>query len=106
MGGNADGWCPLHIAVMHSSRNDAELVNALLHVGAEPNALTTCSQEASALHLAVSHASVEAVSALIMGKADLESKDGEDITPLFLAAGRGDADVLQCLLDANASLEA
>ena len=99
-----NGWTPLHLAV-RSNRNPA-VTAALLEVGADVHARQE--DGPTPLHDA---ATAEVVALLLEAGADIEARatylgwrqpNGRDMTPLHVAAKRGNAAVFMALLDARA----
>ena len=98
------GWTPLHLAV-DSNRNPA-VTAALIEVGADVHARQE--DGPTPMHDA---ATAEVVALLLAAGADIEARatylgrhqpNGRDMTPLHVAAKRGNAAVFMALLDAGA----
>ena len=98
------GWSPLHLAV-NSNRNPA-VAAALIEAGAD--VLARQNDGPTPLHDA---ATAEVVALLLAAGADIEARarysgwyqpNGRDMTPLHVAAKRGNAAVFMALLEAGA----
>ena len=99
-GAKANGYghgrgIPLHHAAKHGT---AEMVDALLAAGANPDARANTGPP---LHVAVEHGTAEMVAALVAAGADSSKRDRSNRTPFDLAKLRGDQGVLAVLLDAD-----
>ncbi|XP_067101085.1 ankyrin repeat and SOCS box protein 3 isoform X2 [Osmerus mordax] len=96
-----DSSCPLYAAV---SAGHKEVVELLIRKGAEINGEHTSSCWSS-LHLAAYKGSSEIVRLLIaVPGCELEARDDNNITPLFLSAQYGRRECLQILIDAGADV--
>jgi ankyrin repeat protein len=95
-----DRETPLHAAVRSGS---AEVVRALLHSGASPNAANR--HGATPLHLAVQNNSLDIVDDLLGRGASAEARDQFGCTPLQDAARKGSPAVLRRLLAAGAKVQ-
>ena len=92
----ADGWTALHLAAFYGH---ADAVRLLLDRGAPPAALSRNSTGNTALHAAIAGSMDGAViAALLEGGSDVNAIGANDITPLHLAAARGDRGVADLLM--------
>ncbi|NXU94962.1 IKBB inhibitor, partial [Xiphorhynchus elegans] len=83
---NYDGYTPLHVAIL---RRDLELVQLLLHAGANPETPEpSCGR--SPLHLAVEAQSPEVAECLLRGGARPDPRTFSGYTPLYSARRRPD----------------
>lgn len=93
------GDTPLSLAI---ARGHCEVAKILLGAGADPN--TAGMNDASPLQEAVTRGRLDLVEELLFAGAHPSSQHPETgETPLFIAAGKGFADVVQALLRAEAS---
>ena len=97
---DATGRTALMIA---AEKDEAATVAALLSGGADAHATSAAGR--TALALAVQAGAARATGALI-GAGELETADRDGMTPLAIAAQRGDGEILGRLLRAHAALEA
>jgi ankyrin repeat protein len=88
----------IHDLELAVSRNDVRLIRDLINKGANPN-------ERFQLHRAVMFNHLEACSVLLKGGAEVELKDDDGLTPLMLAAQRGEPAIIKLLLAAGANPE-
>ncbi|MCA2990878.1 ankyrin repeat domain-containing protein [Gemmatimonas sp.] len=104
---SSDGWTPLHLAAFFG-RDDA--VALLIDHGAPLDAHATNATRNTPLHAALAGAARPGiVRRLILAGADVEARGAGNITPLHLAASRGDEALCDLLLargaDPLASME-
>ena len=92
-----DDVTPLHEAVF-KSQEDLAVIQALLEAGADPNA-TTNRENLTPLHAANSAAVVHS---LLAAGADLEAAARGGASPLYVAVGDENLEVIQALLEAGA----
>ncbi|XP_039208157.1 B-cell lymphoma 3 protein isoform X1 [Crotalus tigris] len=95
---------PLHLAVIIAQPS---LVKLLLSHGASPMVLDRNGQ--TALHLACEHGSLRCLRELLEGSPaglDLEARNFEGFTPLHLAVGSSNSDMVLALLDHGADVDA
>ena len=91
-----DGWTPLHLACFFG-REDAAML--LVDSGAPIDALSTNATRNTPLHAALAGACVPAlVKRLIMAGADVQALGEHGITPLHIAASRGDETLCDLLI--------
>ena len=92
----ADGWTALHLAAFFGR---AEAVAALLEAGADARAVSANATANTPLHAALAGcAGLDIVDALLARGADAGAAAGAGVTPLHLAAKRGDAAIAKRLL--------
>ncbi len=92
----ADGWTPLHLACFFGREGAAAL---LIDVGAPLDAISTNATGNTPLHAAIAGASVHGiVKRLVMAGADVTALGERRITPLHIAASRGDEALCDLLL--------
>ncbi|HUT61814.1 MAG TPA: ankyrin repeat domain-containing protein [Phycisphaerae bacterium] len=101
------GYTPLRYA---SSSGNREVALLLLAEGADVNAQPG-GGERSALHFAVQGGHAALVELLLNHGADIEAKqefssDADGVTPLLLAAGKGNVEIVKLLLSKGADLKA
>lgn len=93
---SSDGWTPLHLAAFFG-REDA--VALLIDHGAPLDAHSTNATRNTPLHAAIAGASKPAiVRRIIFAGADVESRGASNITPLHVAASRGDTALCDLLV--------
>jgi ankyrin repeat protein len=97
-----DGMTALHWA---AAKNNVELVNALLHAGANVRAATRLGGY-TPLVLAARNGSDAVVEPLLAAGADVNVRTSNGATPLMLAAGSGNVAVVDDLLAHGADIEA
>ena len=91
-----DGWTALHLAAFFGR---ADAVAALLAAGADARAVSANATANTPLHAALAgRAGLEIVDALLARGADAGAVAGAGVTPLHLAATRGDAALVKRLL--------
>jgi ankyrin repeat protein len=91
-----DGWTPLHLAAFHGA---ADEVAALLATGASPHALSRNALANTPLHAAIAGAGDDrVVRALLAGGAAAGIRAALGVTPLHLAAARGNRALCELLL--------
>jgi ankyrin repeat protein len=97
---NDDGWTPLHLAAF---RGDAEEVATLIALGASPLARSRNAMANTPLHAAIAGAESDlVVRALIAGGAGAGLPAAQGVTPLHLAASRGNRALCEVLLSHGA----
>lgn len=104
---SSDGWTPLHLAGFFG-RDDA--VALLIDHGAPLDAHSTNATRNTPLHAALAGATkATIVRRLVFAGADVEARGAHNITPLHLAASRGDSALCDLLLargaDPHAKME-
>ena len=102
-----DGWTPLHLAAFFG-RDEA--VALLIDHGAPLDALSTNDMRNTPLHAALAGATkASVVRRLVLAGCDVEARGAGNITPLHLAASRGDGVVCDLLIargaDPRAAME-
>ena len=101
---SSDGWTPLHLAAFFG-RVDA--VALLIDLGAPLDANSTNATRNTPLHAALAGATnATIVRRLIFAGADINARGGHNITPLHLAASRGDAALCDLLIHRGAEIHA
>lgn len=101
---SGDGWTPLHLAGFFG-RDDA--VALLIDYGAPLEAYSTNATRNSPLHAALAGATkASIVRRLVFAGANVEARGAGNVTPLHLAASRGDAALCELLISRGASLDA
>lgn len=99
-----DGWTPLHLAAFHGALAD---VQALLAAGASPHSRSRNAMENTPLHAALAGAQDAAVvRALLAGGASATLAVAHGVTPLHLAASRGNRALCELLLAHGADARA
>lgn len=89
--GDPAGWTPL---MYGASRGFSRIVETLLNVGADTS--VRMESGCTALRLAV-------VTLLVQAGADLDAINCQGLTPLHLAAGLGNSEIVQALIEAGSS---
>ncbi|HMB93116.1 MAG TPA: ankyrin repeat domain-containing protein [Rhodothermales bacterium] len=96
-----DGWTPLHLACFFGH---AETARVLLDAGSEVRCWSRNATKNTPLHAAIAgirdHALIER---LIEQGADVNAAGGAGVTPLHLAASRGDMELVDLLLTHGAT---
>lgn len=101
---SSDGWTPLHLAAFFG-REDA--VTLLIDHGAPLDAHSTNATRNSPLHAALAGAlNANVVRRLIFAGADVTALGAHRITPLHLAASRGDSALCDLLIARGAEIHA
>lgn len=101
---SSDGWSPLHLAAFFG-RDEA--VALLIDHGAPLDAHSTNATRNTPLHAALAGATkASVVRRLVLAGADVEARGAHNITPLHLAASRGDAAVCDLLVHRGADPQA
>lgn len=101
---SSDGWTPLHLAAFFG-RDDA--VALLIDHGAPLDAHSTNATRNAPLHAALAGATkASVVRRLILAGADVEARGAQNVTPLHLAASRGDAALCDLLIARGADPQA
>lgn len=99
-----DGWTPLHLACFFGKEAAAAL---LIDSGASLDALSTNATRNTPLHAAIAGACVHAlVKRLVLAGADVAALGEGDITPLHVAASRGDDALCDLLIARGANAHA
>jgi ankyrin repeat protein len=97
-----DGWTPLHLACYFGQ---AQAAGLLLARGADRNAVSTNPTQNTPLHAAIAGAQDhEIIERLLAQGADVNAVDGDGVTPLHLAASRGDVALIDLLLARGAEV--
>lgn len=100
----ADGWTPLHLACFFGKEEAATL---LIDAGAPLQLLSTNGTRNTPLHAAIAGACLHSlVKRLVMAGADVTALGETGITPLHVAASRGDAELCDLLIARGAMLHA
>jgi ankyrin repeat protein len=97
-----DGMTALHWA---ASKNNPELVDVLLHAGANVKATTRIGGY-TPLILAARNGSAKAIEPLVKAGADVNARTANGATPLMLAAASGDVDSVTALVEHDAEVNA
>lgn len=98
---SSDGWTPLHLACFFG-RDDA--VALLIDHGAPLDAHSTNATRNTPLHAALAGSTkASIVRRLVFAGADVESRGALNITPLHLAASRGDTALCDLLVSRGAN---
>jgi ankyrin repeat protein len=101
---SSDGWTPLHLAAFFG-RDDA--VALLIDHAAPLDAHSTNATRNTPLHAALAGATkASVVRRLILAGADVEARGAHGITPLHLAASRGDSALCELLIARGADPQA
>jgi uncharacterized protein len=98
---SSDGWTPLHLAAFFGH---ADLANALLDRGADPNALSTNAMRNTPLHAAAAGGKTELVQLLLQNGADSNARQEGGFTALHSAAQAGNRDMVAVLLAHGAAV--
>jgi len=97
---SADGWTALHLAAFMGNRQTAE---ALLELGSSLSTLSKNQMANQPLHAALAgKTDRELVGMLIERGADVNARGGAGVTPLHLAASRGDGVLCEVLIKKGA----
>lgn len=97
---SADGWTPLHLACFFGR---AEAAHRLLDAGADVGVLSDNPTRNTPLHAALAGVrDAELIRRLIDAGAEVNAVGGGGLTPLHLAAARGDIELIEMLLAAGA----
>eukprot|EP01083_Nonionella_stella_P232303 819657_1 len=92
------GYSPLHYAVNVQYDWSPKVTDALLHLGADVNALTKDNK--SALYLAVKSISPENVKRILAeSNVDVNEPDIDGQTPIYIASWSGNTEIVQLLLE-------
>ncbi len=101
---SSDGWTPLHLAAFFG-RDEA--VTLLIDHGAPLDALSTNAARNTPLHAALAGAlNPVIVRRLIFAGADVTARGAHHVTPLHLAASRGDGAICDLLIARGAEVQA
>jgi uncharacterized protein len=99
-----DGWTPLHLAAFFGQTSAAE---TLLERGAEVHARSRNPTANTPLHAALAGRTETALVRLLLAhRADANARGGAGVTPLHLAASRGNRELVEALLEHGATLSA
>ncbi|MCU0617674.1 MAG: ankyrin repeat domain-containing protein [Gemmatimonadaceae bacterium] len=99
-----DGWTALHLAAFHGTRDE---VHRLLAAGASPHVLSRNAMANTPLHAAIAGAQHdEIVRALLDAGASASLAVAHGVTPLHLAASRGNRALCELLLAKGADASA
>ena len=86
---------------------DTGAVEFCLRNGADANAMLGLTNKMTALHLGMMvKAPVEIIKILLKNGADVKTPDSKGITPLHLAAAKGDTELVKCFIAAGADVNA
>ncbi len=100
----ADGWTPLHLAAFTGHREAAE---ALLESGADLRAVSKNSTANQPLHAALAGKTDRGLVEMLLERgADPKARGGGGVTPLHLAASRGDWPLCELLIEKGADAAA
>lgn len=101
---SGDGWTPLHLAAFFGRR---EAVDLLLAHGASLTAVSTGQERNRPLNAALAGVCDPGiVRALVAAGADVNAPGGGGVTPLHVAASRGNAELVRFLRGAGARVTA
>jgi uncharacterized protein len=99
-----DGWTPLHLAAFFGQTAAAEL---LIARGSDPGARSRNATGNTPLHAALAgHEQPALVHLLLAHGADVNARAALGVTPLHLAASRGNGDLVEALLERGATVDA
>jgi len=99
-GHSSDGWTALHLAAFMGHRQTAE---ALLELGADLSALSKNQMANHPLHAALAGKTDRAVVEMLLERgADANARGASGVTPLHLAASRGDGGLCDLLISKGA----
>lgn len=97
---SADGWTALHLAAFMGHQKTAE---ALLELGADLSSLSKNQMANQPLHAAIAGKTNPDVIAMLIDRgADVNFRAGAGVTPLHLAASRGDGPLCELLIKQGA----
>lgn len=100
----ADGWTPIHLAAFFGR---ADTTRALLELDADVGALSSNPLRNTPLHAAIAGGrDPEVIGVLLEAGAAVDSVAGGGLTPLHVAAARGDREIVERLVDRGASVGA
>ncbi|WP_337171730.1 ankyrin repeat domain-containing protein [Gemmatimonas aurantiaca] len=101
---SSDGWTPLHLAAFFGH---VDAVALLIDHGAPLDALSTNATRNTPLHAALAGATNSTiVRRLVFAGADVEARGAHNVTPLHLAASRGDQALCELLIARGADAHA
>lgn len=101
---SGDGWYPLHLAAFFGHLSIAKM---LLGANATPTVISTNGEANSPLHAALAGAAAnEVVYTLLEAGAEVNCVAGSGVTPLHIAASRGNTELVEELLRRGAFREA
>jgi uncharacterized protein len=101
---SSDGWTPLHLAAFFGH---TDAVALLIDLGAPLEAHSTNATRNTPLHAALAGATNPIiVRRLLFAGADIDARGAHNITPLHLAASRGDEDLCDLLIHRGAEIHA
>ncbi len=95
------GGTPLFDVVENGSGKAAEVVEALLEAGADPDTPDAIGQ--SVLHLAVSYEMIDVVATLVDGGAEINATNGDGMTALQIAREYEMSEIIDLLTEAGGS---
>jgi len=97
---SSDGWTALHLAAFMGQREAAE---ALLELGADLSALSKNQMANHPLHAALAGKTDHPLVEMLLERgANINARGGSGVTPLHLAASRGDATLCDLLIKKGA----
>lgn len=95
--------------IIAASRQDAEVVKALLAGGADPNVIYHNPKEglrqSPAVNFAAANGALDVLNALLSAGANVHARDATGLTPLMAAAFMGHEEIVKALVERGARLE-